>query len=82
MWQLIRGQEVIFHLAGWMGQAQSADEADDLNVAAIENLLHLAANNGVQRVVFVSSIAVYGFPSDGVIDETTPLDTEQDDPYG
>ena len=82
MWQQIRGQEVIFHLAGWMGQAQSATEADDLNIAATENLLHLAANNGVQRVVFVSSIAAYGFPSDGVIDETTPLDTEQDDPYG
>lgn len=82
MWKLIRGHKVLFHLAGWMGQAQSIDEAHDLNVTATENLLHLAANNDVERVIYVSSIAAYGFPSNGVIDETNALDTEQNDPYG
>ncbi len=82
LWQLIRGQKVIFHLAVWMGQAESVDQAYDLNVASTENLLHLAATNEVQRVVFGSSIAAYGFPSKGKIDEATPLDTEQEAPYG
>ncbi len=82
MWKLIRGHTVLFHLAGWMGQTQSIDDAHDLNVTATENLLHLAAINDVERVIYVSSIAAYGFPSNGVIDETTALDTEQDDPYG
>ncbi len=82
LWQAVHGRETIFHLAGWTGALNEAPQAHALNVEATEKLVELSAMAGVKRIVFVSSIAAYGYPEDGVISESHPVDTEQDDPYG
>lgn len=44
------------------------------NVTATQELLHLAAEVGVTRVVYTSSVATMGFRSDGtIVDEETPV---------
>lgn len=83
MRQLIQGQDVVFHLAGWMGRRHGErDKAWALNVFAVQRLLQIAADTGVSRVVHVSSIAAYGPPEAPVMDEGQPLDLGQESAYG
>ncbi|MBE7532959.1 MAG: NAD(P)-dependent oxidoreductase [Ardenticatenaceae bacterium] len=81
----VTGQDLIFHAAAWMGGGRIKEdlaEAMALNVTAVQTLIRLAREAGVQRVITVSSIAAYGRPDKLEIDEKTPLDTTQADVYG
>lgn len=83
MGQLVQNQDVIFHVAAWLGRRGYAEDlAYKFNVTATESLVKQAATAGVQRFVLVSSIAAYEFPTTRVIDEDTPLDPEQMLVYG
>jgi len=83
MGQLVQNQEVIFHVAAWLGRRGYSDEmAYALNVTATESLVTQAAAAGVSRFVLVSSITAYEFPTTRLIYEDTPLDPEQMLIYG
>ena len=78
---LVQGQEVVFHVAAWLGFADDG-QAHRLNVTATESLVRQAAAAGVRRFVLVSSVAVYGVPVDGPMTEASPLSFEQAYDYG
>lgn len=78
----IAGQDFVFHVAAWMGRTGREADAYALNVTATEQLIKLAAEAGVQRIILVSSIAAYGWPQHLVVQETHPLDLEQWELYG
>lgn len=79
----IAGKKIIFHVAAWLS-TRTADEtlARRINVDATRELIELAAEHGVERVVLVSSIASYGAPSKIMMDEFMPVATQQPDLYG
>lgn len=79
----IAGKSVIFHVAAWLS-TRTADDglAKRINVDATRDLIELAAEHNVDRVVLVSSIASYGPPSKLMMDEFMPVDIEQPDLYG
>lgn len=68
------GAEVIFHLA-----AEHRDDVSptslyyDVNVGGTENICRSAEKANISRIIFVSSVAVYGANDD----ETTPIDETQ-----
>ena len=83
MRQAMQGQEVVFHVAAWLGRHGGEQRAYALNVAATALAVRLAAEAGVKRFVQVSSIAAYGHPPKAlIVDEDQPLDTEQEVIYG
>lgn len=86
MGQLVQGQDVVFHVAAWLGGGRVQDqeaEAHAMNVTASELMVRLAAVAGVPRLVHVSSIAAYGLPQRPQVDEDHPLDTSTaNDLYG
>lgn len=83
MRRLVEGQDVIFHLAGWMGRRHGEREmAWVLNVFAVQRLVKMAADSGVSRFVHVSSIAAYGPPQLPVLAESQPLALRQESIYG
>ncbi|MCA9925244.1 MAG: NAD-dependent epimerase/dehydratase family protein, partial [Anaerolineales bacterium] len=83
MGRLVQNQDVIFHVAAWLGRRGYGEErAYALNVTATESLIKQAAAAGVRRFVLVSSIAAYEFPTTRIIHEDTPLDPEQSVIYG
>ncbi|MCP4417155.1 MAG: NAD(P)-dependent oxidoreductase [Chloroflexi bacterium] len=82
MRQAMSGQEVVFHVAAWLGRHGGEERARALNVTATELAIRLAAEAGVKRFVQVSSIAAYGHPKQLLVDEDQPLDTEQEIIYG
>jgi nucleoside-diphosphate-sugar epimerase len=68
------GVEVIYHLAA--GQRMkpqfaklSEDEIFAMNLAGVENVLAVARECRVRKVVFISSSAVYGVPQTPLVDE-------------
>lgn len=83
MCAVLAGQNVVFHVAAWLSERTDNEEmARRINVDATRELVTLAAQAGVQRVILVSTIAAYGVPDKLVMDEGTPVDTEQTDSYG
>lgn len=69
---LVAGCRLVFHLASWTGRPFDETLARDVNIEATRDLLSVAAQAGVERVLLASSIAVYGPVQDGRIDENTP----------
>ncbi|MFO7537154.1 MAG: NAD(P)-dependent oxidoreductase [Chloroflexota bacterium] len=84
MAQAIEGQKIIFHVAAQKGNQIDPEISLRSNVEATGLLLRLAARAGVQRVIYTSSVNVYGPPLPGqtVIKESDPIVTDLRDVYG
>lgn len=75
--------DVVFHLASISGEAVSLYAPTtyfNRNIEASQNLLVNALNSGVKRIVFASSMAVYGNRISPPFDEDDMCDPT--DPYG
>lgn len=74
--QLCLERDVVFHLAGKVHSVPGtkAEEEDffRVNVEGTRNLLEAAKKNGVKRVVFYSTVGVYGKDADFHGDELSP----------
>jgi dihydroflavonol-4-reductase len=71
----LRGCDALVHVAAdyrlWV---RDPDEMYAANVTGTRELLKLAREVGVQRVVYTSSVATMGFKADGtIVDESTPV---------
>ena len=68
--------DVVFHLAGMVhsvpGTKEKEQEFYQVNVEGTRNLLEAAKKNGVKRVVFYSTVGVYGKDADFYGDELSP----------
>lgn len=79
----VKGCNVIFHLAASIGNVKSLKnpvEDSEVNVLGTLNVLESARLNGVKKIVYSSSAAIFGEPQYLPIDEKHP--TEPDSPYG
>ena len=71
--EALRGTDAIYHLA-----AEHRDDVRpislyyDVNVGGAENLVHAAEKNNVKKIVFTSSVALYGLNA-GMPDEQSPI---------
>lgn len=73
---VLRGAEVVFHLAAQstvMGAVNEIDDTFTTNVVGTFNVLRAAAREGVSRLVFASSREVYGEPIMLPVQEDAPL---------
>ena len=71
--ELVTGADLAVHAAAALPIQASRDSIRSVNVAGTENVLQEARDAGVQRVVFISSTAVYGVPEKHPIEEDDPL---------
>ncbi len=83
MWEGMSGSDVVFHAAGWYKiGSQEWMKAERINVAGTRNVLRLAVELGVPRIVYVSTTAVFGDTRGEIVDETFfqggPFVTEYD----
>src|SRR4051795_10712386 len=58
--ELVAGADVVVHAAAALPIQASRDSIRSVNVTGTENVLSVAHDAGVRRVVFISSTAVYG----------------------
>src|SRR5215210_554436 len=71
--ELVEGADVVVHAAAALPIRGSRDEIRSANVDGTLTLLAAAAEAAVDRVVFISSTAVYGVPEKHPIEEDDPL---------
>lgn len=72
------GADAFVHAAAHVGDQGTREEFERINVDGTRRAVEAAARQGVRRFVQVSSVAVYGRPERGNIDETfapVPCDT-------
>ena len=71
--EAIKGAERVFHCAGLVGDWLTHDDARRINVVGTSDLLAACTATGVERVVHLSSLAVYGLGQHRGTDESAPL---------
>jgi nucleoside-diphosphate-sugar epimerase len=76
---VVRGCDVVFHLAAAHGAQAGAADCEAVNVRGTLALGEAAARAGVRRFVNASTRGVYGFVRGGTLDEHSP--TAPDSPY-
>lgn len=77
---VLSGGDVVFHCAGAVGDSKSSRELHRINVAGTRNLVRAAVSEQVPRVVYASSVAVYGRASGDYPEDTRLGDAGH--PYG
>jgi len=70
MREVIAGCDVVFHVAAALGG--KLDHQLDVNLGGTRNVAVASSENNVQRLVHVSSIAIYGYYVRGIVTEDTP----------
>ena len=64
------GCRAVVHAAAWTGGPELTEEAGyEVNVDGTANVLAAAAKAGVERFIYISSVAVYGLNRSPLIDE-------------
>jgi nucleoside-diphosphate-sugar epimerase len=71
--ELVQGADVVVHAAAALPIQASRESIRSVNVLGTELVLHEGRAADVQRVVFISSTAVYGVPEKHPIEEDDPL---------
>ena len=63
--------DTVFHLAGWykLG-ARDQRAAEPTNITGTRTVLTLAAELGIRRIVYTSTVAIYGDTHGKLVDET------------
>jgi UDP-glucose 4-epimerase len=80
--RVVKGVNIIFHLAAYAAEGQSffsPISINDINITSMNNLLVAAVNNNVERFVFTSSMAVYGSQKPPFSEDMPRMPV---DPYG
>lgn len=79
---VVKRVNIVFHTAAYAAEGQSVFSPiaiNDINITPMNNLLVAAANRGVSRVIFTSSMAVYGSQRPPFSEE---MPRKPADPYG
>jgi nucleoside-diphosphate-sugar epimerase len=73
--KLIKKQDIVIHAAALadVGACIRNPETEfKTNVAATQNILEACKKNNIEKFIFISSAAVYGFGNKGIFKETDP----------
>ena len=72
---LVEGAEIVYHAAAQVAGRASREQFFDANVRGTDAVLQAALRARPRRIIYMSSIAVYGpVQNDEIIDEDTPFD--------
>ena len=76
------GVDAVVHLAATLHKTNVSpairQEYADVNIGGTENIITSARAKGVSRVIFASTIAVYGYSRGAVLDEASTIEPDTD----
>jgi nucleoside-diphosphate-sugar epimerase len=71
MRESMAGSDVVFHIAGWYKiGARDWTEAEVINVSGTRKVLRLAHQLGVPKIIYTSTVAVFGDTKGQLVDES------------
>jgi dihydroflavonol-4-reductase len=72
----MRGSDVVFHIAGWYRYGiRSHGVAEKVNVDGTRNVLGLAYELGIPKIVYTSTVTIYGNTHGQLVNENTSIPT-------
>lgn len=75
--EAVAGMELVYHLAAAQHEANVSEQHfHEVNVRGTQNLLNACLEEGFQRLVYGSTIGVYGTATEGLLDENSPQPSE------
>ena len=83
MSSLLQGVDVLFHLAFVVAEIQDKQKTRDININGSKNVFQACVNNNIRKVIYTSSMTVYGSHRDNPIGftEDSPLARNDDNYY-
>jgi UDP-glucose 4-epimerase len=83
MSSLLKGVDAVFHLAFVVGEIRDKEKTFDININGSKNVFSACAQNKVKKVVYTSSMTVYGAHKNNPIGftEESPLVKNEDNYY-
>lgn len=67
----MRGSDIVFHLEAWHDEGPAGrSQAETINVSGTRNVLQLAHELGVPRIVYASNVAIFGDTEGQLVDES------------
>ncbi len=80
---ILEGVDVIFHLAFVVSEIQDKDSTEDININGSKNIFNACVKNNVKKIIYTSSMTVYGSHKDNVVGytETSPIAKNEDSYY-
>ena len=81
--KLLKGADIVYHLAFVVSDFQDEAAARDINVNGSRNVFRACVQHGVRKVIYASSMTVYGARPDTPpgLTEDAPLFEHADSPY-
>jgi len=81
--RLLKGVDVVFHLAFIVGEIHDKKKTLDININGSKNIFTACAENNVKKVIYTSSMTVYGAYQDNALGftEESPLSQNSDSYY-
>lgn len=67
--EALKDIDIIIHCAAYLGN--DSEIAMNSNVTGVDNIAKIALKAGVKKFIHISTLSVYGEPTEGFIDETT-----------
>jgi nucleoside-diphosphate-sugar epimerase len=71
--------DIVIHCAAYLGD--DLDKALSSNVTGVENIASISIKSGVKKFIHISTLSVYGEPTEGYLDETRPIVQNHEDIY-
>jgi UDP-glucose 4-epimerase len=80
---ILKGVDLVYHLAFIVGEIQDKEETRDVNINGSRNVFAACAANSVKKIIYTSSMTVYGAHRDNPIGftEESPLSRNEDNYY-
>ncbi len=71
MREAMAGSDIVFHTAAWHDEGPAGrSQAETVNVSGTRTVLELAHELGVPRIIYTSSVAIYGDTEGQLVDES------------
>lgn len=77
--QIMKGMDYVINCAAYLGE--DLDLAVASNITGVEYLANAALKNNVKKFIHISTTSVYGEPSSGNLDESSPLAYDHPEAY-
>jgi UDP-glucose 4-epimerase len=72
---ILKGVDVLYHLAFIVGEIRDKNKTNDININGSKNVFTACAQNKVNKVIYTSSMTVYGSHKDN------PIGFKEDSPF-
>ena len=83
LFDILKDVDVVYHLAFIVGEIQDKDKTRDININGSKNVFEACAHNKVKKVIYTSSMTVYGSHSNNHLGftEEDELSANEDNYY-